>query len=123
MGILRKASVETTRIFLGEEGEDRDWIDVRTEIAKRDFNKFIAFLPARTVTKDDNLTPNEATELQKGLFETLVMGWSLDTEPTVEEYLSLDTEAATAVDEALAEHFNTLNPSKQEEKVSFRPSE
>lgn len=125
MGILRKASVETTRIYLGDEadGEQRDWLDVRTEISKRDFNRFINYLPGRTVSKDDKLTPGEAVELQKGMFEALVVGWSLSVPATVDEYELLETEGASAVDEALANHFNSLRPNKQEEKVAFRDSE
>lgn len=123
MGILRKASVDTTRIYLGDEaeGEDRDWIEVRTEIAKRDFNRFIKYLPGRAVSDDEKLTPAEAVELQKGMFEALVVGWSLPQRPTIEEYEGLGTEGASAIDAVLAEHFNSLTPSKQEEKVAFRP--
>jgi len=134
--LLRKASAETKRIALPVEyetkGKERiaimrepkegeDFIEVRTDIAKRDFNRFISYLPGRTVNEDEGMTPSEATELQKGLFETLVTGWSLDVEPTVAEYESLSNEGATAIDTALAEHFRALQPSKQEEKVAFRP--
>lgn len=136
MGILRKASVETKKIALPVEyngiGKNRvavlrdptgeeDYVEVRTDISKRDFNRFIAFLPARTVSEEEGMTPSEATELQKGLFETLVTGWSLDTPATVEEYEGLSNEGASEIDTALAEHFKSLQPSKQEEKVGFRP--
>lgn len=136
MGILRRANTETRKIalpvefegvgknrvaVLREPAEGEDFIEVRLEIAKRDFNRFISYLPGREVTKESGMTPAEATELQKGFFETLVTGWSLDTEPTVDEYEGLENEGATAIDTALAEHFKTLQPSKQEEKVGFRP--
>lgn len=120
MSILRKASVESKRIPLGGEGSE-DWIDVRVEIAKRDFNRFIGFLPSRMVDEASGMTPAEAIELQKGLFETLVVGWSLDEEPTVAAYESLENEGAAAIDEALAEHFKSLQPTKAEEKAGFRP--
>ena len=120
MSLLRKASTETTTIPLGDEG---DFIVVRAEIAKRDFNRFISYLPGRSVSEEDKLTPREATELQTGMFEALVTGWSLDVPATVEEYLALETEGAAAIDAALAEHFSTLTPSKQEEKVGFRPEQ
>lgn len=129
MGILRRANSETKRIPLTANGpvmdrepqEGEDFIEVRVDIAKRDFNRFIAYLPGREVTKDSGMTPAEATELQKGLFETLVTGWSLEEQATVEAYESLSNEGATVIDTALAEHFKTLQPSKQEEKVGFRP--
>jgi len=117
MGILRRASTETKQIDLGE----GDFIVVRMDISKRDFNRFIAYLPGREVTKDSGMTPSEATELQKGLFETLVTAWSLEEEPTVEAYENLSNEGATAIDSALAEHFKSLQPTKQEEKAGFRP--
>ena len=117
MGILRKASVETKQIDLGE----GDFIVVRMDISKRDFNRFIAYLPGRTVDADTGMTPAEATELQKGLFETLVTAWSLEDAPTVEAYMDLSNEGASAIDTALAEHFKSLQPTKQEEKVAFRP--
>lgn len=136
MGILRRANTETRKIALPVEyegtgknrvavlrdpAEGEDFVEVRLEIAKRDFNRFISYLPAREVTKEAGMVPTEATELQKGLFETLVTGWSLAEEPTVETYESLENEGATAIDTALAEHFKTLQPTKQEEKVGFRP--
>ena len=117
MGILRRASTETKQIDLDE----GDFVVVRMDISKRDFNRFIAYLPGRTVSEEDGMTPSEATELQKGLFETLVTAWSLDTEPTVEAYMDLSNEGATAIDTVLAEHFKSLQPTKQEEKAGFRP--
>lgn len=117
MSILRRASTETKRIDLGE----GDYIDVRAEISKREFNRFIAFLPAREVNEEQGMTAQEAVELQKGLFEVLVVGWSLPEPPTLEAYEALSSEGATAIDNALAEHFRSLQPSKQEEKVAFRP--
>lgn len=118
MALLRKAETTTTRIPLGED----EWIEVRDEIAKRDFNRFIKYLPGREVNEESKLTPAEATELQIGMFEALVVAWSADLPCDVEGYLALGTEGANAVDAALAEHFKTLNPSKEEEKAGFRPS-
>lgn len=115
---LRKASVESKRIDLATEG---DWIEVRTDIAKRDFNRFIKYLPGRDVGEDGRLTPAEAVELQAGMFEALVVAWSLPDPATVEEYLALSNEGASELDEVLAEHFKSLQPTKQEEKVGFRP--
>ena len=117
MGILRRANTETKQIDLGE----GDFITVRMDISKRDFNRFVAYLPSRTVSEEEGMTAREATELQKGLFETLVVGWSLDVPPSITAYEELSNEGATAIDTALAEHFKSLQPDKQEEKVAFRP--
>lgn len=117
MSILRRASAETKRIDLGE----GDWLDVRMEISKRDFNRFVAFMPGREVSEDAGITAAEATELQKGMFEALVVGWSLDEAPSVEAYEGLVSEGAAAIDTALAEHFQSLQPTKAEEKAGFRP--
>lgn len=119
MALLRQAATTTTRIPLGDEG---DWIDVRDEIAKADFNRFIKYLPGREIDEKSKLSPAEATELQKGMFEALVVAWSSDLPCGVDGYLTLGTEGANAVDAALAEHFKKLTPTKEEEKAGFRPS-
>lgn len=136
MGILRKASVETKKIALPVEYEGKgkqraavlrepeageDFIAVRLEISKRDFNRFVAHMPSREVSEESGMNAAEAVELQKGLFEALVVGWSLDAPAELAEYELLENEGATAIDTALAEHFRSLTPSKQEEKAGFRP--
>lgn len=115
---LRLASADTVDLPLS----DGDWVRVRTEIAKRDFNKFIKYMPGREVSKDNpdtKLTPAEAVELQTGMFEALVVAWSAPMPATVESYLNLGTESAGELDEALANHFKSLTPSKEEEKAGF----
>lgn len=136
MGILRKASVETKKIALPVEytgeGDDKvavlrdpaegeDFVEVRLEISKRDFNRFIAYMPGREVSVETGINATEAVELQKGMFEALVVGWSLPEPATIAAYESLENEGATAIDTAVAEHFKSMTPSKQEEKVGFRP--
>lgn len=148
MSILRRASTETKRIaipvdyvdgpkkgdkvekvaVLREPKDGEDWVKVRTDVAKRDFNRFIAFLPGREMSDDDKLTAPEAVELQNGMFELLVVGWSMVEEDgtpvpaTLDEYLALSNDASQALDTALAEHFKSLQPTKAEEKAAFRPS-
>ncbi len=75
-------------------------------------------MPA-SMTEEDltkKLSLPEAVEFQRYLFGALVVGWSLPTEPSVDEYDALDTASATIVDEKVAEHFETLMPSSAEEK-------
>lgn len=110
MGILRLAQTATKRIELS----DGDWIEVRTDISKRDFNRLIAFLPTRTVSEDSGLLPAEATEFQKGLFEALAVAWSAPFPATLDNYESLSNEGAQEIDRALADHFGSLTPTRAE---------
>ena len=117
---LKKASTETTQIPLGE----GDYIIVRNQVSKRVRNAVAAHLPARIIGMAEDETPTlttgEATELQTGLFEALVVGWSADAPATIDEYLDLEPEDADRIDKALAEHWQTLQPTKAEGKAAFR---
>lgn len=111
MGILRTASVEKKRIML----DDTDWIEVRADISKREFNAIAANMPS---TRDTDAIPlGEATKFQEFLFLTLCTGWSLaDGDPTAEQYEALSAEAANAVDTAIADHFGAIVPTSAEGK-------
>lgn len=110
MGFLRLAKTDTKRIELPE----GDWIDVRADISKRDFNRLISFMPDREVSEEAGLLPAEAMEFQKGLFEALVVGWSADVPPTIDNYLALSNDAGQEIDRLLAEHFASLTPTRAE---------
>lgn len=111
MGILRTASGETKRIMLDE----TDYIEVRADISKREFNLIAANMPATPQGADISMT--EATKFQEFLFTTLCVGWSLaEGQPTSEAYGALSAEAANAVDTAIATHFEGLVPSSAEGK-------
>jgi hypothetical protein len=118
---LKKASLGTTRLDIGE----GDWLEVRTDISKRERNKLATYLPDRMVgdssEEERRLTTGEAVELQTGLFAALVVGWSAELPCTVEEYLSLEPEDTDRIDTALAEHWKSLQPTKAEAKAAFRP--
>lgn len=110
MGLLRKASEEVKTINL----TDDDFIVVRADISKRDFNALAAQMPA---TPDGQVTIPEATRFSSVLFGTLVVGWSLtEGTPSVEDYESLAAEGANAIDSALADHFASLLPDSAEGK-------
>lgn len=112
MGILRAASGATKRIMLDE----TDYIEVREDISKREFNLIAANMPS-TPKDAESISLPEATKFQKFLFVTLVTGWSLsEGTPTEEQYEGLSAEAANAVDEKVAQHFEGLVPSSAEEK-------
>lgn len=111
MGILRKASDEYVNLSLDE----TDFITVRADISKREFNALAANMP--TTGEGGSLTPEQATGFGAYLFDTLVVGWSLfDGKPTVDDYLGLSAESGQAIDAALAGHFESLLPTSAEGK-------
>lgn len=111
MGILRKASAETKTILLDE----TDSITVRADISKREFNALVAHMPNKA--DGSGMTIVETTEFTAQLFDVLVLGWTLsEGKPTITDYEDLSAEAATAIDSALAEHFESLLPSSAEGK-------
>jgi hypothetical protein len=112
MGILRKATEETKQIALDE----TDYIVVRADITKREFNTLAGSMPPVS-EGGAGLSVAQASDFQKSLFETLVVGWSLnDGKPTVDDYESLAAEAGLVVDTKLAEHFESLLPTSAEGK-------
>jgi hypothetical protein len=112
MSILRTASKETTKIML----DDTDFIEVRSDLSKREFNALASGMPQNIGTDGSGLSLTEATKFQTFLFESLVVGWSLKEKPTVEAYEALSAAAAQAVDEKVASHFESLLPSSAEGK-------
>ncbi len=111
MSILRKATQETKRIELDE----TDYLVVRADISKREFNIIAGQMPANA--EKDGLSVEQATEFSAFLFETLVVGWSLsDDKPTAEDYGELSAESGNAIDAALADHFSALLPDSAEGK-------
>lgn len=121
MSILKKATTETKRLPIGEEG---DWVEVRAGLSKREFNRFVSYMPARSVSEENPLNAGEAMEFATGLFEALVVGWSGEpSKPSKEDYLDLEQDSAALIDTALMEHFQSLTPSQDEANKGFRPSE
>lgn len=110
MSILRLASQGTKRLDLG----DGDFLEVREDLTKKVFNSLMSFMPDREVNEEKGISPQEGAVFARGLFETLVVGWSLPDDPTVENYDALSSEAANVVDAALVEHFASLAPNKEE---------
>lgn len=121
MGILKRASGELKSISLGDEG---DYLKVKSDISKRDFNTLINAMPDREISEENGLTIQEGAKFAESLFELLVEGWSLDEgKPTLEDYMELTPEASGAVDKALIDHFNDMTPKADERsKVTTSPS-
>jgi hypothetical protein len=116
--LLKFASAETTRLDLG----DGDWLDVRSDVSKRDFNNLIKKMP-QDIDPSGKVTMGQATDLGVALFDTLVTGWSFEGEDaTVDNYLRLNRAAADVIDSKLGEHFSSLTPTKEEQTKSKRGS-
>ncbi len=114
MGILRKAQQEVVQLYLDD--EKTDFISVLSDISKRQFNAIVGSMPGK-VGDEMEMSIAQATDFQKTLFATFVVGWSLEgVEPTVEAYEELDMDSANAIDSVLAQHFANLNPGNAESK-------
>ena len=111
MGVLKFASNETTRLDLGE----GDYLEVRQGISKKQFRLLLDRLPDNW---EAGFTPGQADDFSTALFSMLVVSWSLEADPTVENYENLERSAAAAVDAALIEHFNGLTPTQTERTKS-----
>jgi tRNA isopentenyl-2-thiomethyl-A-37 hydroxylase MiaE len=112
MGILRTASTATKDILLDE----TDYIKVRADLSKRDFNDLVTHMPQGVEKDGTGLSLADATKFQEYLFGALVVGWSLDVPATVEEYNNLSADAGQAIDAKLGEHFESLLPTSAEGK-------
>lgn len=112
MSILRKSTGEVKKIML----DSTDYIVVRADISKREFNQIAGAMP-RTPKDGEEISLTEATSFQGFLFDLLVLEWSLaEGKPTLDDYGSLSAAAANAVDTAVSEHFEGIIPSSAEGK-------
>ena len=118
MGLLNLVGNETKR-YTHESG---DWIDLRAKISKGTMNAIIEGMPQSMVDAaftgadrpQGTITFAETNRTTETLFNTLVVAWSAPEEPSLENYLNLDNEAAGWVDKTLYEHFNSLSLGKEE---------
>ena len=110
MGILKFASTETKRIDLGED----DYIEVRTDLSKREFNALMGAMPNREVSEENGLTLSEGLDFAQALFSALVTGWSIPEPVNIENYLALEHGASQAIDTQLIEHFGNISPTPDE---------
>lgn len=119
---LKLVTGETKRLDLG----DGDYLVVDADIGKRELKSILSRIPenTRVATSAGDLTLDGATSLTSALFDVFVKEWSLRDatgEPvpvTQENYLSLNLESVSIVDEALMKHFNELvDVSKEDSKT------
>jgi|WetSurMetagenome_2_1015567.scaffolds.fasta_scaffold601967_1 hypothetical protein len=119
---LRLIKKQPVRLPLGED----DWLEVWPDISKRQFGQLIAALPD-DFAETQSMSPTQTEQFTTSIFETFVTDWSVvDDEgnpvpATVDNYLELTRESATAVDAALMEHFNGQSPSEDELTKSKEP--
>ena len=115
---LRLASTDSvTRI--AHEG-DEDWIEVRSNLSKKDMDGILRSLPksltsgARNADGTTTFDIGDASDMAYSLFKTVMVGWSLEIPCTFENYLALDSEPAQWIDGKLYEHFASLQTSQVE---------
>ena len=117
---LRLASSSTKRIMIA----DDEWIEVRSDISRKQFNKLVSILPAEVGQEGYDVTIAVVGEFSAALFETFVTGWSvvddngMPVPATEENYELLSRESAQKIDAAIGEHFNSLSPNTEESTKS-----
>lgn len=116
---LRLVNRELVRLDIGDDG---DYIEVRKDISRREFNQLMSALPSDGIS-EDSITFGVASTFAEGLFDVFVEGWSLDVPPTVENYNELTRDSASQIDSAISEHFNSLTPDGEETQKSEESSE
>ena len=116
---LRLAPKSTIVIDLG----DGDSVEARAGVSKRDFRKILEALPS-DFNDDKSFNPLEADDFTVGIFNALVVSWTLKDEngnpvvATAENYLALDRESVSSLDLALFAHFNSLSLTADEKVKS-----
>ncbi len=101
---LRLAARDNKRIDLS----DGAWIEVSSEMSKRDFISVMSGLPdsaAKVEGEKASLNIRDAGAFQRLLFDVLVKSWSLDVPVSVEAYLDLERTGADEIDSVLVKHF------------------
>lgn len=122
MGFLKLADQTAVRRYTHEEG---DWVELREQLTKKEMNFLLRVTPDSMIEpdKDSNIAVlKDAPGMAEHLFATCVVKWSLDIEPTVENYLALEPQAGSWLDGVLYGHINTMNLTKEEQgKPSTSP--
>jgi len=120
---LRLVSTATKRIDIGEE----DYVEVREDISRRAFTNILMRLPSNVA--EEGVDFETASSFAEGLFDAFVVGWSVTDEkgksvkPTLENYQLLSRDAATAIDGAVTDYFNSLSPDAADADKSEANSE
>lgn len=106
-------NIGTKRVNLSD---GSDYIDLKQSMSKRDFISLMEEMGIQPDSDSDTvkLSLSQAASFQERLFAIFCVGWSLDAEPIIENYLDLDRASADEVDSIILDHFKALMPSKDE---------
>lgn len=119
MGFLKLADKTAVKRYTHEEG---DWVEVREYLTKAEMNYVLTQTPDSMIGIDETASTailRDSPGMAQTLFGVLVTGWSLEVEPTVENYLALDPMPANWIDGVLYGHLNSMAMKKDE---SGKPS-
>ena len=107
---LRLVSANTTRLDIGDDG---DWIEVKEDLSRRDFNRIISTLPVnREGLNTDEIDLDTATSFAEALFDVFVEDWSVTdgdsnkVKANVANYQLLDRASSQLIDSQLSDYFN-----------------
>lgn len=113
--LFKKADREATETFtFGDDGEDSDYIRVRSSLSKAEANDILKHMP----TEGRDLAGY--TNLLERLFEKVVVAWSMEEDgqpvaPLVENYREMEAEGAALIDEKLRDVLSSLFGQKTEQ--------
>ena len=122
---LRLVSRNTKRIAIGEE----DYIEVREDISRREFNKMLSALTSRGAVDAESIDMETASAFSDALFTAFVVDWSVvddegnPVEANLTNYGELSREASTLVEQAITAHFQSLTPDNEDATKSEESSE
>ena len=112
--MFKKADREATITHtFGEDGEDSDFIRVRSSLSKAEANEILKHMPTEQRDLEGYIS------LLERLFEKVVVAWSLEekgkpVEPTVENYREMEADGAALIDEKLRDTLTNLFGGKTE---------
>ncbi len=107
MGFWKFANEEEKERFYTEDGED--WVELKKELSKRSMNELLEFAPRSRNDEDQPSNADQLIFIQK-YGELVTLGWSaVDTNGnplgfSIDEYLSLDSQAAAWLDKTWSTH-------------------
>ncbi len=118
MPFALRSNTQSTKIMIGTE----DYIEVRPELTKKEFRAVIEALPENIAEEGARMTYAQSEGFLSAVFERMITGWSVvddDGNPvpvTVENLEELPRSAATAIEQALMQHFNGQEATPEELK-------
>jgi hypothetical protein len=112
MKLFRKANRDATDTYYFGEGEDRDWIRVRSSLTKAEANKVLGNVPREERDLEGGFA------FMESFFEYVVIDWSfveVDEEgnerkvpATLSNFREMDASGARLIEDQLAKHLNKV---------------